>query len=75
MLCHKGSLIGVQNPRDAAIRLLRITPDGDAQAELCEEIPLAYFSCRRPGPSCAGMDPSAGRREDLATPTRMEFSA
>jgi sugar lactone lactonase YvrE len=32
MVWHKGSLIGVQNPRDAAIRLLRITPDADAQA-------------------------------------------
>ena len=25
-------MIGVQNPRDAATRLLRITPDADAQA-------------------------------------------
>jgi hypothetical protein len=32
MVWHKGSLIGVQNPRDAAIRLLRITPNADAQA-------------------------------------------
>lgn len=32
MVWHKGSLIGVQNPRDAATRLLRITPDADAQA-------------------------------------------
>jgi hypothetical protein len=32
MVWHKGSLIGVQNPRDAAIRLLRITPDAEAQS-------------------------------------------
>jgi hypothetical protein len=32
MVWHKGSLIAVQNPRDAAIRLLRITPDADAQS-------------------------------------------
>jgi len=32
MIWHNGSLIGVQNPRDAATRLLRITPDADAQA-------------------------------------------
>jgi hypothetical protein len=31
MVWHKGSLIAVQNPRGAAIRLLRITPDADAQ--------------------------------------------
>lgn len=31
MVWHKGSLIGVQDARDAAIRLLRITPDADAQ--------------------------------------------
>jgi hypothetical protein len=30
MVWHKGSLIAVQNPRDAAIRLLRITPDAEA---------------------------------------------
>jgi hypothetical protein len=32
MVWHKGSLIAVQNPRDAATRLLRITPDADAQS-------------------------------------------
>ncbi len=32
MVWHKGSLIAVQNPRDAALRLLRITPDADAQS-------------------------------------------
>jgi hypothetical protein len=32
MVWHKGSLIAVQNPRDAAIRLLRVTPDADAQS-------------------------------------------
>ena len=32
MVWHKGSLIAVQNPRDAAVRLLRITPDADAQS-------------------------------------------
>ncbi|MFL6518953.1 MAG: hypothetical protein ACJ8NS_01915 [Chthoniobacterales bacterium] len=31
MVWHKGSLIAVQNPRDTAMRLLRITPDGDGQ--------------------------------------------
>jgi hypothetical protein len=31
MVWHKGSLIAVQNPRDTAVRLLRITPDVDAQ--------------------------------------------
>jgi hypothetical protein len=31
MVWHKGSLIAVHNPRDASIRLLRITPDADAQ--------------------------------------------
>jgi hypothetical protein len=31
MVWYKGSLIAVQNPRDAAIRLLRITPHADAQ--------------------------------------------
>src|SRR5688572_4623745 len=32
MVWHKGSLIGVQNARGAATRLLRITPDAEAQA-------------------------------------------
>ena len=32
MVWHKGSLIGVQNPRNVDIRLLRITPDADAKA-------------------------------------------
>jgi sugar lactone lactonase YvrE len=32
MVWNKGALIAVQNPRDAAGRLLRITPDADAQA-------------------------------------------
>jgi hypothetical protein len=32
MVWHKGSLIGVQNPRAAANRLLRITPDADGQS-------------------------------------------
>src|ERR1051326_4378321 len=36
MVWHKGSLIGVQNPRDTAIRLLRITPDADAQTAKVE---------------------------------------
>ncbi|HEV2804591.1 MAG TPA: tetratricopeptide repeat protein [Chthoniobacterales bacterium] len=36
MVWHKGSLVGVQNPRDAAIRLLRITPDADAQTAKVE---------------------------------------
>jgi hypothetical protein len=36
MVWHKGSLIGVQNPRDTAIRLLRITPDADAQSAKVE---------------------------------------
>jgi hypothetical protein len=36
MVWHKGSLIGVQNPRDAAIRLLRITPAADAQSVKAE---------------------------------------
>lgn len=31
MVWHKGSLIGVQNPRGLDTRLLRITPDGDAK--------------------------------------------
>jgi hypothetical protein len=31
MVWHKGSLIAVQNPRGSAVRLLRITPDADAQ--------------------------------------------
>jgi hypothetical protein len=35
---HKGSLIGIQNPRDTAIRLLRITPDADAQAAKVEVV-------------------------------------
>jgi len=32
MVWHKRSLIGVQNPRAAANRLLRITPDADGQS-------------------------------------------
>jgi hypothetical protein len=36
MVWHKGSLIAVQNPRDAAIRLLRITPDADARTAKVE---------------------------------------
>lgn len=32
MVWHKGSLIGVQNPRSVDTRLLRITPDADAKA-------------------------------------------
>ena len=32
MVWHKGSLVGVQNPRNVDIRLLRITPDADAKA-------------------------------------------
>ena len=36
MVWHKGSLIGAQNPRDAAIRLLRVTPDADAQTAKVE---------------------------------------
>ncbi len=32
MVWHKGSLIGVQNPRNVDMRLLRITPDADAKA-------------------------------------------
>lgn len=32
MVWNKGALIAVQNARDAAVRLLRITPDADAQA-------------------------------------------
>ena len=32
MVWHKGSLIGVQNPRGVAIRLLRIKPDADGRA-------------------------------------------
>ncbi len=32
MVWHKGSLIGVQNARNTAARLIRITPDADAQA-------------------------------------------
>jgi hypothetical protein len=36
MVWHKGSLIGVQNPRDAAVRLLRITPEAEAQSAKVE---------------------------------------
>lgn len=36
MVWHKGSLIAVQNPRDTAVRLLRLTPDADAQAAKVE---------------------------------------
>jgi hypothetical protein len=36
MVWHNGSLIAVQNARDAAIRLLRITPDADAQSAKVE---------------------------------------
>ncbi|HKP04042.1 MAG TPA: hypothetical protein VJU77_11880 [Chthoniobacterales bacterium] len=36
MVWHKGSLIAVQNARDAAVRLLRITPDANAQTAKVE---------------------------------------
>ena len=32
MVWHKGSLVGVQNPRNVDMRLLRITPDAEAKA-------------------------------------------
>jgi hypothetical protein len=36
MVWHKGSLIAVQNPRGAAVRLLRVTPNADAQTAKVE---------------------------------------
>ena len=32
MVWHKGSLVGVQNPRNVDTRLLRITPDAEAES-------------------------------------------